>query len=323
MTSSFAHNFVFDQLGRQNYLRVNKEGQPLQGQVPLTYQVYTGNGNETIAYEGANVLVIDSALPSGDLTVEIDPMRDFLGRIMTFVVPTQLQHNVTMDFGSGWLYVPPIPTPFHSTTLPKEISPAVGQMVFYDVDKASVLTQTVVFPERILPGGPGQVLTTNAGTGVVDWEDPAAQISPPKVLTFKWSASAANDLNQNTPHLVQWTIDAGNNDTTLTLGNGAGPGLCGDFTVPTDGPISICYDAFIVSDPTIAYRGLIAINSTQYSFSESSLGLTGQKLSGSLTYKATAGDIIGVYIGNAAGSITPVQPADAAYGNVSITQYVY
>lgn len=323
MTSSFATNFVTDRLQRQNFLRVNKEGQPLQGQVALTYQVYSGTGNTTIVYDGSNVLIIDSTLAAGDLTIDFSDTADWLGRKATVIVKQLATSYITFDFGTSNLHIPPVTSVFHTFQWRPVDTPLVAELDFYTTTDVELTNNPTVFAERIEPGAAGQVLTTNAGTGVVDWEAPSAGATAPKSLLFKWDTSALNDINQNTPNLVQWTVDTGNNDTTFTLGSGAGAGLCGDFTVVDPGPITISYDAFIIVDPTISLRGFVAVNSLKYSFSESSLGNTGQKLSGAITVNAVAGDIIGVYIGNASGAVTPVLPADADYGNVSITQYVY
>jgi hypothetical protein len=319
MTSRVATNFVFDNQGEARYLRVNRDDQPLQGQVPLTYQVYTGNGNETIAYDGPNCLVIDSVLSAGDLTIDFSDMQNWLGRSTSVIVEHQLSNDIQLDFGAGWLYVPPLTSPSHTSTFPKEISPAVGQLIFYQIDKAIILTQTVVFPQRIIPGGPGQVLTTNAGTGVVDWEDPVAVA--PKSLAFKWNAANTNDLNLNTAQEVEFVVDNANNDTSLTLGGGSGAGLCQRFTTTRATKYTINFDGFIVSSPTITYRGFIAIDSDIWAYSESSLGSTGQTLHGQVTLDLPANTIIAFYIGNASGPVTPIYPLDTNYGVISITEH--
>lgn len=315
MTSRVATNYVFDDQGEVNYLRVNRDGQPLQGQVPLTYQYYSGNGNETIDYDGSDILVIDSTVSAGPLTIRFFPMNNNLGRSVQLVAFRQVTNNVVFDFGTGEFYVPPLTSPLNSTTLR---SPTAAILTFFDVDKAVILANPTVFPSNIIPGGPGQVLTTNAGTGVVDWEDPQSGI--PKCLTFKWS-TGDNDLNQNTPNQVQWTIDTGRNDTSLTLDNGAGPGLCGQFVVTRESVYSISVKNFIVSSPSIAYRYFIGINHEVFAFGESSLGLTGQDATSSLQMRLNVDDVIAFYVGNAAGTVTPVAPADVNYGTISIVEY--
>lgn len=316
MTSVFANNFKSRGLGTPYYIEATKEGLPLQGQVPQTYQRYTGTGNETINYDGSSVLVIDSTLPAGPLTIRLYPMYNNLGRTVQFIAFRQVTNNVVIDFGStGEFYVPPRTSPLNSTTLR---SPAATILTFFDVDKAVILANPTVFPSNIIPGGPGQVLTTNAGTGVVDWEDPQSGI--PKCLTFKWS-TGDNDLNQNTPNQVQWTIDTGRNDTSLTLDNGAGPGLCGQFVVTRESVYSISVKNFIVSSPSIAYRYFIGINHEILSYGETSTGLSGQDATSSLQMRLNVDDVIAFYVGNAAGTVTPVAPADVNYGTISIIEY--
>lgn len=292
MTSRFATNHRFSQQGNVRYLETGSDGQPLQGQVPLTYQVYQGNGNATIDYDGSNVLFIDTALPSGDLTVSFDSMKNFLGRSTKLVVSTQLTNDVILDFGSGWVYTPPTVAPAHDITFANTDSPFAAELVFFDIDKAVLSTNTA------------------ASTGG----------AAPKSLAFKWDTTDTN-LNSNTALQVQWTVDAGNNDTSLTLGGGLGAGLCGQFTVTRDTVYSINADCFIVSDPAIAYRAFIGINNDIWCYQESALGLTGQKVSASLTKSLVIGDIIAYYIGNAQGTVTPVNPANVDYGCISITEF--
>ena len=107
MTSPYATNHKFNELGKTRYLEVNKEGQPLQGQVPLTYQVYNDGGNETIAYDGSDVFVVSSTLPAGKLTVDFSEMNNWCGRSVQFIAYLTLLHDIDLDFGTGLVYFPP------------------------------------------------------------------------------------------------------------------------------------------------------------------------------------------------------------------------
>jgi len=318
MTSTFATNFVSSKLSKKRYLETNAQGQPLQGQVPLTYQLYTGTGNETIPYDGSNVLVLDSTLASGDLTVDFSSMNDWCGRTLQFIVLRTLTNDCILDFGSGQVYFPPFSGSASSVTLNAAQTPTVAEMCFIDPTTAVITDNPTVAPQNIIPGGPGQVLTTNAGTGIVGWEDPVSVA--PKVLTFKISTDPTNDLNTNTATRVQFDSTTGSNDTTLTVGEIA-PGLATDFTVVDETKYSISYSIFSVHDPSIALRGFIGINGDLYCYMESSLGITGQTLSGTLTVDLAAGDIIGVYVGNASGAMTTITPTTDYYGLLCITQF--
>lgn len=318
MTSVFATNHISSKLQRKKYLETNSQGQPLQGQTPLTYQRYSETGNDTLVYDGSNVLVIDSTLSSGPLTIDFSSMNNYLGRTLQFVCDKVILNNVVLDFGSGELFVPPLTSPFNSTTLTPDRTPAVALLTFYDLDKAIIVNNFVTFPADIIPGGPGQVLTTNAGTGVVDWEDPPS--STPKTLAFKINLDPSNDLNTNTASQVLFDISVPRNDTTLTLDEPT-PGVVRDFTVVDGTKYSVSYQIFLEMDPSIALRGFIGINSDIYSYMESALGATGQVLSGKLDIELVPGDLIGIYVGNVAGAISPVTPTQDYHGIVCITQY--
>lgn len=321
MTSTLARNYRSAGLGPRNYIEADREGAPLQGQVPLTYQYYRGTGNETVKYDGSNVIVIDSTLAAGDLTLDFSPMSDFLGRVVQFIAPLKTLNDVNLTFGvGGELFVPPLEPPINSTVLTPDKTPTTSIFTFFERNKAVVLYNPTIFPSNIVPGGPGQVLTTNAMTGVVDWENPGA--SAPKALAFKWD-TANTDLNNNTAQQVQWTIDNANNNTTLTLGNGAAPGLCGQFTVTTAGPYAINASALIIASPDICFRGFIAINNEIWAYKTSTLGLLGQVLEFSLNKTLAVNDIIAIYIGNAQGTVSVLNPAAVDYGCVSILQFVY
>lgn len=82
MTSTFATNFVSSKLSKKHYLETNTQGQPLQGQVPLTYQVYSGTGNETVPYDGSDIFVLNSTLAAGALTVDFSEMQLVLSLLL-------------------------------------------------------------------------------------------------------------------------------------------------------------------------------------------------------------------------------------------------
>lgn len=321
MTSRFATNFVFSPQGQAEYLQVDRDGLPVQGQVPLTYQRYSGNGNTTIVYDGSNVLSVESTLSAGVLTIDFSAMNNYLGRTLQFVCDKVTLNNIVFDFGTGELIVPPLSTPFNSTTLTPDRTPAVALLTFYDLDKAIVVNNFVTFPADIIPGGPGQVLTTDFTTGVVEWQD----LPLPKTLNFQWSTDAGNDLNNVTAQQISWIEDPGNNNTTLTLGGGTAPGTCQTFTVTQAGPYTISSQQFVVADPSIAFRNFISVVNlgSVWAYNESSMGLTGNRTNASITLNLQENDIIAVYMGNAAGAVTPMTPLDASYGNLSIIQHVY
>ena len=321
MTSRFATNYVFKPQGQIEYLQVDRDGAPLQGQVPLTYQRYSGNGNTTVVYDGSDVFVLNSALSAGPLTIDFSAMNNYLGRSLQFLCEKITANNVVLDFGTGELFVPPISIPLNATTLTPDRTPTAAIMTFYDINKAMIVYNPTVFPSNIVPGGPGQVLTTEAGTGIVDWED----VPLPKTLNFTWSIDLANNLNDTTAQQISWIEDPSNNNTSLVLGGGTAPGTCQTFQVTQAGPYTITNQEFVIADPSIAYRNFVSVVnlSSIWGYNESSMGLTGSRTSSSVTLNLQVGDIIAVYMGNAGGPTTTVTPLDASYGNLSIIQHVY
>lgn len=295
MTSRFAKNFVFNRQGQVRYLEVNGDGQPLQGQVPLTYQTYSGTGNTTLVYDGSDVVVVTSTLSAGALTIDCSAMQNYYGRTVKFLAYHQLTNDVVIDFGAGDVYVPPSTTASSTFTFQAADTPCTASWTF-------ISTQIAVMTSS----------TTISSVG-------------PRTLNFKWSTDAANDLNDGTAQQISWVNDNTQNNTTLTLGGGTAAGTYQNFTVVTPGPYTVTHQEFIISDPSIAYRSWVSIVnlSSIWSFTESSLGLTGQRTGGSVTLDLDVGDIIAVYIGNAAGAVTPVTPLDATYGTLSIIQHVY
>jgi len=318
MTSRLARNSVSVGLGRSKFLRVNDDEQPLQGQVPLTYQVYSGTGNETLVYDGSNVIVLDSTLEDGVLTIDFSAMYNWLGRFTKFIAFRTLLNNCVLDFGTGQIYFPPFTGSSNTVTLDPASSPTTAEWYYVNPTTAVITHNPTVPPHRIIPGGPGQVLTTNAGTGVVDWEDPAS--TTPKTLAWYWSTDPANELNNNSAIPVSFVEDNAKNNTTMTFQGGVTAGTWSLFKVVDPTVYDISYDAFIVGDPSICFRGFIGVNSDIYAYKESALGLTGQSLGGSVSLSLQVDDLVGIYIGRATGPTTSTIPAAEINGLVSIKQ---
>lgn len=194
MTSRFATNYQFNKQGQVNYLQVNRDGQPLQGQVPLTYQVYSGDGNETITYNGSNVLVLDTTLPGGDLTIDFSAMNNWCGRSMQLIIFRSLLNDCIMDFGAGEIYYPPFAGSAHTMTVLASQSPTVAEMCFINPTTAVVTDNPTISPANIIPGASNQVFVTNpAGTGTA-WSD---DIDLPGDLTVHGDTDLINDLQFN------------------------------------------------------------------------------------------------------------------------------
>ena len=104
MTSTLATNAVVDTtLTRKHYLRADKEGRPLDKQVPRTYQVYTGTGSlgEVLDYDGSDELVLFADNLTGPLIVRFGPTisktRNWLGREMKIQINGQTTQSITLN----------------------------------------------------------------------------------------------------------------------------------------------------------------------------------------------------------------------------------
>ena len=99
MTSLLALNARLPSaISRKRYLKADKEGVPLDKQVPRTYQVYEGTGGETIDYDGSSEIVILSDLPNGPLTVALGQIpSNLLGRWLTINVSGLMSSDLVID----------------------------------------------------------------------------------------------------------------------------------------------------------------------------------------------------------------------------------
>ena len=99
MTSSFATNAVItSSLQNKHFLETTKEGFPLQKQIPITYEVYQGNGNETVEPLGTNSYSIGSPL-TGPLTIDFRThAQNYYNRTIYLVIPGFVTQDVTVNF---------------------------------------------------------------------------------------------------------------------------------------------------------------------------------------------------------------------------------
>jgi hypothetical protein len=103
MTSPLATNAVILQQGDPRYLQTDINGYPLQGQVAITVETYTGAGGESIVPEGKNVFLA-SGLGTGDLTLDLTDTADYynmIGRSMLVYVLPSAANDVVIDITGG------------------------------------------------------------------------------------------------------------------------------------------------------------------------------------------------------------------------------
>lgn len=93
MSNSSATNFVTTGLDREYHLQTDKEGFPLQGQVPKRIQTYSGAGLTSIVPDGSQFLHISGTVASGQLTIDLTDDADFLNMVgRTLVISCTAAH---------------------------------------------------------------------------------------------------------------------------------------------------------------------------------------------------------------------------------------
>lgn len=299
MTSCFATNFNTGGLNPTRFLKVDKEGIPLQKQVALSFQVYSGTGNETIDFDGSNCLVIDSTLSAGDLTIDFSPLNNNYGRECAIVSKRTLANDLILSFTGGEIIEPGVPGPLTSVTLPSGTGPSTASLIFFERLKAAFIKGFTVQPPS---------LTTN-------------------FLSFEWEVDALNEFNEPAPGLPMLWSDKGLNQTDLVLS-----GLGGDpvdtarlFEVATEADYDISYDAFMTGPLTSCIATWIDVDGDIYGYKECAFGLTGQSSSGNIRLHLMPNQVISIYAQNAAGpnaAANPFTPAQDFHGHVNITQFI-
>ena len=85
-----------------HYLLADKNGFPLNRQVPKTYQEYRGVGGETITYDGSDELVIYADLLTGNLIINfgsgtVSSFMDLIGRSVVIQVNGATNRTITLN----------------------------------------------------------------------------------------------------------------------------------------------------------------------------------------------------------------------------------
>lgn len=101
MTNVLATNAIVPKSAATKYfLKATSNGFPISGQIPRTYQVYTGVGNETINYDGSNEIRIFGQMLTGPLIIEFGPIkniRNWVGRIVTLNIVAPINRTITLS----------------------------------------------------------------------------------------------------------------------------------------------------------------------------------------------------------------------------------
>ena len=128
MTSPLATNAV-PSINRA--LEADREGRPLQGQVPKTYQVYEGTGNDMVPMEGLDFFVIQSDLSAGPLMINTTNNVNLYGRTCNILAPQGCLNNLIFNYGAGNIYVAGSALPSNNYTVIGPFAPSTVTIHFY------------------------------------------------------------------------------------------------------------------------------------------------------------------------------------------------
>jgi len=139
MSNPKATNAVAPGLDRPYFLQADKEGLPLQGQVPITVEQYTGAGNVSVVPSGKNVYYVNSTLASGALNIDLtgnQNFRNMIGRSLNVYVSPAAGNSVTIDITSN-----PVNRAFRLTGDTGDVMTitAGGYANLYFIDETNVL----------------------------------------------------------------------------------------------------------------------------------------------------------------------------------------
>jgi hypothetical protein len=109
MTNVLAVNAVVPKkIDTQYFLRATKQGFPINNQIPRTYQVYTGTGNQTITCDGSNEIRIFGQTLVGPLIINFGPqrrLRDMVGRLVTLNIIGPISQTITLNTSPAFMKI--------------------------------------------------------------------------------------------------------------------------------------------------------------------------------------------------------------------------
>lgn len=294
MTSEYSTNYVDSNLNTRYFLETDKNQRPLQKQVPKTYQTYIGAGNETLAYNGSDVLIINTTLAAGVLTIDFTQNKNLYGKMLEMIMLQPALNNIIFNYAPGQLYAPgaaPAPT----QTLPLGVGPILVHFNFFDIDKAIGCA----------------------------WDLPTGVFSSETSLSFQISTSGLNELNTALGQPVIWDTTTGQNDSNLTL-SGPLPNTANIFTVTQQGKYQITFDIEGIGSLASNLGASILINAAPVTEMDATQGLTGQFLHGEAVMNLNVADTITIECKNVAGPNSGVNsfiPVNTIQGRINIVRY--
>lgn len=109
MTNVLATNAIVPKkIDTPYFLKATKQGFPISGQVPRTYQRYTGTGNQTITYDGSNEITVVGQTLVGPLIITLGPaqmIRNMVGRTVTLNVSAPISQTITLNSSPAFMKI--------------------------------------------------------------------------------------------------------------------------------------------------------------------------------------------------------------------------
>jgi hypothetical protein len=109
MTSALATNAIVPKnIDTVFHLKATRNGAPLNKQVPRTYQIYTGTGNQTIQYDGSNEIIINGPTLTGPLIIQFGPIaniRNAIGRKLNIIIVSPIFQTITLNSSPAFMKI--------------------------------------------------------------------------------------------------------------------------------------------------------------------------------------------------------------------------
>ena len=95
-------------LSKRYYLEADINGFPLQKQIPVTHQYYTGNGSALITLDGSDQFVVQSDIAGGPIVISTGGQTgnfNLENRKVQIILEQQCLNNVTIQYAPGNIHV--------------------------------------------------------------------------------------------------------------------------------------------------------------------------------------------------------------------------
>ena len=97
MTSSLATNYISTEaVESQYFLKSDKNGFPLQKQIPKTYLIFS-QGTGTINYTGETDIIVDGSTLTGPVIIDITDAKNHLGRSVNIQIIAPINQTITLQ----------------------------------------------------------------------------------------------------------------------------------------------------------------------------------------------------------------------------------